>query len=105
MPRVASHGSALIIIDVINDLEFPGGENVLPWARKMAGPLLQIRRAASAANVPVIYANDNYGHWRSNFADIYKHCTRRGARGAEVARRLKPRGDDYFILKPKHSAF
>lgn len=109
MPHDASvpttHGTALVIIDVINDLEFPGGENVLPWAEKIAGPLLAVRDAARAAGVPVIYANDNYGHWRSNFKDTYKHCTRPDARGRNVARKLKPGPDDYFILKPKHSAF
>ena len=97
--------TALVIIDVINDLEFPGGENVLPWAEAMAPRLLAVRAAATEADVPVIYANDNYGHWRSNFNDIVKHCTRPGARGRHVARKLRPRQDDYFILKPKHSAF
>ncbi|MDB5324757.1 MAG: yaaI [Phycisphaerales bacterium] len=105
MPRVVSYGTALVVIDVINDLEFPGGENVLPWAEKMAKALLAVRHAARAANVPVIYANDNYGQWRSNFSDIYRHAVRKSARGRHVARRLKPGRDDYFILKPKHSAF
>lgn len=105
MPRITSHATALVIIDVINDLEFPGGENVLPWAEKMAAALIPIRDAARAASVPVIYANDNYGQWRSNFDDIYKHAVRKTARGRHVARRLKPGRDDYFILKPKHSAF
>jgi nicotinamidase-related amidase len=106
MPHDApTQHTALIIIDVINDLEFPGGENVLPWAQAMAKPLLAVRDQARAAGIPVIYANDNYGHWRSNFNDIVKHCTRRDACGREVARMLKPGPDDYFILKPKHSAF
>ena len=99
------HRTALVIIDVINDLEFPGGENVLPWAEAMAPRLLAVRDAASHAGVPVIYANDNYGHWRSDFNDIVKHCTRRDARGRHVSNKLRPRADDYFILKPKHSAF
>ncbi|HEX8324792.1 MAG TPA: isochorismatase family cysteine hydrolase [Tepidisphaeraceae bacterium] len=97
--------TALIIIDVINDLEFPGGENVLPWAERMTDPLLRSRDAARAAGVPVIYANDNFGHWRSNFEDVYRHVTRPEARGRRVAERLKPGPDDYFILKPKHSCF
>lgn len=106
MPRdVSPHHSALVIIDVINDLEFPGGEHVLPWAQAMAGPLLNVRNSARAAGIPVIYANDNYGHWRSDFNDIVKHCTRPAARGRQVSRKLKPGPDDYFILKPKHSAF
>lgn len=97
--------TALLIIDVINDLEFPGGEKVLPWALRMVERLGPFAARARKADVPVIYVNDNFNLWRSNFADVYKHCTRPGSRGRQVARALKPRPDDYFILKPKHSAF
>ncbi|NMO17152.1 cysteine hydrolase [Pyxidicoccus fallax] len=97
--------TALLIIDVINDLEFPGGENVLPWAMRMVERLGPFAAKLRRAGVPIIYVNDNFGYWRSNFSDIYKHCTRPGIRGRDVARALKPTPDDYFILKPKHSAF
>lgn len=96
---------ALLIIDVINDLDFPGGENVLPWALRAAPRIASVRAAARASGVPVIYANDNFGHWRSTFGDVFKYCTRPSARGREVSRKLKPTRDDYFILKPRHSAF
>ena len=78
---VARAGDALLIIDTINDLEFPGGENVLPWAMKFAPKLARVRGAAHRVDMPVVYVNDNFGHWRSNFADVYRHCTRAGARG------------------------
>ncbi|RKH03605.1 cysteine hydrolase [Corallococcus praedator] len=97
--------TALLIIDVINDLDFPGGENVLPWALRMVERLGPFARKMRKAGVPVIYVNDNFDLWRSNFTDVYKHCTRRGSRGHAVARALKPLPGDYFILKPKHSAF
>ena len=104
MSKITS-STALLIIDVINDLDFPGGENVLPWAKAMAGRLKAFRARAHKAGMPVIYVNDNFGHWRSNFSDVYKHCTRRGARGRGVVGALKPGREDYFILKPRHSAF
>ncbi|WP_163995256.1 cysteine hydrolase family protein [Pyxidicoccus caerfyrddinensis] len=97
--------TALLIIDVINDLDFPGGEKVLPWALKMVERLGPFAARMRKTGVPVIYVNDNFGYWRSNFSDIYKHCTHPGVRGRDVARALKPGPDDYFILKPKHSAF
>lgn len=56
-------------------------------------------------DLPVIYVNDNFGHWRSDFAEVFTHCTRRKARGRQVSRRLKPGRNDYFILKPRHSGF
>jgi nicotinamidase-related amidase len=98
-------GDALLVIDTINDLSFPGGEKVLPWAVKLAAKLKPFRRRAHQAVVPVIYVNDNFGHWRSNFADVFAHCTRKSARGRDVVRKLKPTTKDYFILKPRHSGF
>lgn len=97
--------TALLIIDVINDLDFPGGEKVLPWALRMVERLRPFAARMRRTGIPVIYVNDNFGYWRSNFRDTYAHCTRKGSRGRNVARALKPQPDDYFILKPKHSAF
>jgi nicotinamidase-related amidase len=99
------NGDALLIIDVINDLEFDGGENVFPWAKRLAARLAPFGSRARRAGMPVIYVNDNFGHWRSSFQQVYTHCTRAGARGRGVCRKLKPRRNDYFILKPRHSAF
>ncbi|MDC0706942.1 cysteine hydrolase [Stigmatella sp. ncwal1] len=104
MPEKHSH-AALLIIDVINDLEFPGGEKVLPWARKMVDRLAPVAERARRSGVPVIYVNDNFGQWRSNFSELFEYCTRPEARGREVALALKPHPDDYFIVKPKHSVF
>ncbi|HEX4124030.1 MAG TPA: isochorismatase family cysteine hydrolase [Tepidisphaeraceae bacterium] len=98
-------GDALLIIDAINDLEFPGGEQVLPWAEKMAGRLSVFRLRARRAGIPVIHGNDNFGLWQSSWPDVYRHCTRKGVRGAGVSRKLRPGRGDYFILKPQHSAF
>jgi len=97
--------SALLIIDVINDLAFPGGERVLPWALRMVERLAPLARRLRRAGLPVIYVNDNFNHWRSDFRDVFRHCTRAGSRGSPVARALAPRASDYFVLKPKHSAF
>jgi nicotinamidase-related amidase len=97
--------AALLIVDVINDLEFPGGERVLPWARQMVEHLAPVLDRARRAGVPVVYANDNYGHWRANFGDVVRYCTRHGARGRDTSRALVPKADDYFVLKPKQSAF
>ena len=104
-PEAFRPGDALLIIDAINDLEFEGGEKVLPWAIKLARRLSAFRSAAHGAKIPVIYVNDNFGLWRSSFHEVYTHVTRPRARGAKVAGRLKPARNDYFILKPRHSAF
>jgi nicotinamidase-related amidase len=104
-PLHPKKGDALLIIDAINDLQFPGGEKVLPWAEKLSARLRRFRAKARAANIPVIYVNDNFGQWHSDFREVYNYCTRRQARGRHVAEKLKPATSDYFILKPRHSAF
>jgi len=96
---------ALLLVDVINDLEFDGGEKLLPQASSMAEALSAFKRRAKQAGVPAIYANDNFGRWRSDFPKLVQHCLRDGARGREVVQLLAPEPDDYFVLKPKHSAF
>jgi nicotinamidase-related amidase len=96
---------ALLLIDVINDMEFKDGDklltNALPAARKIAA----LKKRARKAGIPVIYVNDNFGKWRSDFTTIVEHCIKEKVVGAPVARLLKPNKNDYFVLKPKHSAF
>jgi nicotinamidase-related amidase len=96
---------ALLHVDVINDMEYPGGDKLLEHARPMAERLAALRRRARAARIPAIYANDNFGKWKSDFATLVRHCTEDDVRGRPVARLLIPDPDDYFVLKPKHSAF
>ncbi|HMI91270.1 MAG TPA: isochorismatase family cysteine hydrolase [Polyangiales bacterium] len=97
--------SALLFVDVVNHFEFPGGEQLLVNANAIAGNLLALRGAAHRARTPVIYANDNFGDWRSDASRILDSCCRRGRRGAAFARKLAPTRRDYFVLKPANSAF
>ncbi len=97
--------TALLIIDVINDLEFDGGELLLPAACRMAVKIAKLKARATAAGIPVIYVNDNFGKWRSDFRCLVNHCLEPGVRGREIARLLHPGEDDYFVLKLRHSGF
>jgi nicotinamidase-related amidase len=96
---------ALLLIDVINDLEFPGSEGLLAAAIPMAHRIAELKKRAKAAKIPVVYVNDNFGRWQSDFNRVVEHCLEDGVKGEELARILKPEEDDYFVLKPKHSAF
>ena len=58
---------ALLLIDWINDLEFDGGDRILPQALAAARATAALRRRAKQAGVPVVYCNDNFGKWRSDF--------------------------------------
>jgi len=97
--------AALLLIDVINDLEFVGGEQLLPHALRMARAIARLKARAKNYGVPVVYANDNFGRWRSDFSRLLRHCIEDGVRGEGVAKLLLPTDDDYFVLKPKHSGF
>jgi nicotinamidase-related amidase len=114
MPRknASLHGSApdkcktaLLLIDVINDLEFPEADQMLGAALTMAENLLRLKKRARKAGVPAIYVNDNFGKWKSDFRATIEHCLRGNVRGREVTKMLRPQEEDYFVLKPKHSGF
>lgn len=106
------HGSApdkskiaLLIIDMISDFEFEGGEKLLPFAEAIAKNIAELRKKAEKAKIPVIYVNDNFGKWRSDFAKQLRHSQSKTVRGHKIAKKLAPKKDDYFVLKAKHSAF
>ena len=106
------HGSApdkceiaLLLIDVINDLDFPEASQLLRYARPMERKISGLKDRAKKAGVPVIYVNDNFGRWQSDFRRQVKHCMRGNSRGHEIVTLLQPEEDDYFVLKPKHSGF
>lgn len=98
-------GSALLLIDVINDLSFKGSEVLVAQAEPMSLRLAALKRRATAAGLPSIYINDNFGQWRSDFRQTVAHCTARSSPGRLVSKRLRPTARDYFVLKPKHSGF
>ena len=97
--------TALLLIDVINDLDFPEADALLRYARPMARKLLGLKQRAKKAGIPVIYVNDNFGRWQSDFRRQVQHCLRNGSKGHEIVSLLQPEEDDYFVLKPKHSGF
>jgi len=96
---------ALVMVDVINDLEFDGGDAILRNALPMAKRLASLARRARDAGIAVIYVNDNFGKWRSDFRALLDHCRNDNVRGRELAAILSPERSDYFVLKPKHSGF
>ena len=100
----SSH-TALLLIDFINDFSFKAAEELLPHARAAAEATAHLKARARRAGVPCVYVNDNFGRWRSQFDQVLEHCMRRGMRGREIAQRLAPSAQDYFVLKPKHSGF
>jgi nicotinamidase-related amidase len=100
-----AHPVALLLVDVINEMSFEQGGRLARYALPKARNIARLARKAREAGVPVIYANDNFGRWRSDFREVIAQATEAEKPGAAIARLLSPEPDDYFVLKPHHSAF
>lgn len=100
-----SRRTALLLVDVINDMDFEGSESLVRFAEPMAERLRDLKHRARTAGLPTIYINDNFGKWRSDFRSLVRHCVDDPVPGRNVARLLQPDEEDYFVLKPKQSAF
>lgn len=96
---------ALLLIDVINDLDFNRGTELLEHAVPMARRLAALKTRAKQAGIPAVYVNDNFGRWQSDLNQVLDHVLHDGVPGQPLAEILRPEEDDYFVLKPKHSAF
>lgn len=105
--KVAAERSeiALLLIDVINPFDFTEAPKLLRFARPAARQIAALKQRMKEQGMPVIYVNDNFGQWRSDFRAQIRLCSRPACRGASIARLLHPDEDDYFVLKPKHSGF
>src|ERR671913_117625 len=97
--------TALILVDVINLFDFPRGASLARRALAPARRISRLRARAHDARVPVIYVNDNWGRWRSDFQAIVADCSRPERRGAQIAKLLEPTPRDFFVLKPHLSGF
>lgn len=94
---------ALLLIDVLTTFQFPDGDAILKGALAMRDALVRLKARAREARIPVLYVNDNFGDWRSEKEVLMGRCLE--AKGAEFVRPLLPDSEDYFVLKPMHSAF
>lgn len=96
---------ALLLVDVINPLDFPEAGQLLRYLPALTRKISRLKQRAQKAGVPIIYVNDNFGRWRSDFRRQVKRCLTKEVLGCEMAMQLQPKQSDYFVLKPKHSGF
>ena len=97
--------TAILLVDVISDFKFVDGDKLFKHALPMANKLASLKARAKDLDIPVLYVNDNYGQWQSDFPAIVEHCSREGSLGKPIIDLLSPEDDDYFILKPQFSGF
>jgi nicotinamidase-related amidase len=105
-PRRSGSGRAAVLaLDLISDFAFPDGPRVRRALEARAPAIRRLLDAARAKGVPVIYANDNLGAWRSDAPALMARCTEAPLPGAELVLSLVPDATDEIVLKPRHSAF
>ncbi|MCI1143802.1 isochorismatase family protein [Sphingomonas sp. WKB10] len=103
LPDPAPGETALLLIDMVNALDFEGGDDLRAATEDIVAPILSLRAAADAAGVPVIYVNDNNGQWHSERTRLVEETLANDTPGRAVTHALRPRDDDYFIIKPQFS--
>ncbi|MGN1384982.1 MAG: isochorismatase family cysteine hydrolase [Bacillus sp. (in: firmicutes)] len=94
---------ALLIIDVINHFQFDHGTDLLEQSLAFLPNLMQLKQKAKQQQIPIIYINDHYNLWQADFNKIISHCTT--VQTKAFLSQIKPADDEYFLIKPKHSAF
>jgi nicotinamidase-related amidase len=104
------HGNApdscpvvLLLVDVLNDVDFPGNSQLLKSIRALGKNISALKKRCKDAGLPVIYVNDNRDKWRSDFSVVLSHCLRPDSPGRPMISQLIPEAS--VVLKPKHSAF
>ncbi|MFJ6698113.1 cysteine hydrolase family protein [Streptomyces sp. NPDC091272] len=95
--------SALIVIDMINTYTHEDADQLLPSAAATVPAIVQLIERARRAHVPVIYANDNFGEWRSHHGEIVQAALE--GPHADLVRPLAPDEKSLFVIKARHSIF
>lgn len=96
--------SALLIIDMINDFNFTEGQILAVKTKRILAPILKLKSDFYKKELPVIYINDHYNLWQADFEKIIDYCSNETS--SEIIKKISPKkNQDYFLIKPKHSAF
>ena len=77
--------TALLVLDMFNLFDFPDGQAMARAARRITPALLRLRQRFDRAGAPVIHVNDNFAHWRGEFADLVARCRANGGTPAWIA--------------------
>jgi nicotinamidase-related amidase len=94
---------ALLLVDLLNDFEHEDGERLLASFRERHDGMVRALGRARGEDVPVVYANDNYGVWDGDRQRLVQQAL--DGRGGNLLEALAPGEDDAFVVKPRYSAF
>lgn len=105
-PDIRASPIALLLIDVINPMDFDGAESLLPAATRAAERIAHLKRRAHQLGAAVIYVNDNFDCWHLGFRELVEKFKAANVPGLPIIRLLEPAPQsDFYILKPCQSGF
>jgi nicotinamidase-related amidase len=96
-------GRALLIVDMLTAYDFEDADRVVESARDAVPAIAELRARFTEAQSPVLFVNDNYGHWNSSREELLRQALEGAHR--ELVEPLVPDADDLFIHKARHSVF
>jgi nicotinamidase-related amidase len=99
----STSASALVVVDMINTYDHPDADLLLDSVREVLPAVRAAIDAARAADVDVIYVNDNFGRWRSHHEELLGIALR-GPHG-DLVKPVAPDEDSLFVVKARHSIF
>ncbi|MDB5808608.1 MAG: hypothetical protein JWN94_730 [Betaproteobacteria bacterium] len=97
--------TVLLLVDFINHFKFPGADKLAPRAVRAARAAARLKAEMTGDGCTCIYANDNFGEWRTEFSALVRSSLARDDASGEIAALLEPGRRDLTVLKPRHSAF
>ncbi|WP_329461556.1 isochorismatase family cysteine hydrolase [Streptomyces sp. NBC_01431] len=95
--------TAVIVIDMINTYDHDDADLLIPAAEAALPAMVDLLDRARRHDVPVIYANDNFGQWRSHHGELLERAL--AGPHADLVRPLSPDEDSLFVVKARHSIF
>ncbi len=97
-------GSALLVIDMLNDFIEDEGALLVPGAARIVPRIARILEDARRQGIPVIYVTDSHREDDHEFRFWPAHAVS-DTWGGEIIRELQPEPGDYIIPKRRYSAF
>jgi nicotinamidase-related amidase len=93
----------VVVVDMVNPYRHPEADRLATRVSAALGGVTGLIQRASAAEVPLIYVNDNYGDWNSAARELGEKAM--GGAHPELVEPILPDGKHSFVIKARHSAF
>ncbi|WP_407840626.1 isochorismatase family cysteine hydrolase [Streptomyces sp. DSM 116496] len=95
--------SALVVIDMLNAYDHEDADALVPSVARALPAVVDLLAEARDRDLPVIYANDNFGKWRSHHGEILDVALT--GPHADLVEPVRPDESAYFVVKARHSVF